>query len=319
MSQRNSRLCPGDLAEVKTPDEIAQTLDAEGASNHLPFMPEMLDFCGRRFRVSRRALTVCFSGPGPVRSFEADDVVTLDGVRCSGAAHDGCQKACMIFWRDTWLRKVEDTAVQSQVDLQGVDRLRARLKVTSGPKVYYCQASELSKATRPLSLWERLGRYLSEVRTGNFDALQTAQSFGIWLYWKIRRTFLGVYPRGTGDSTPVEGLNLQPGEWVEVKSMESIAETLNERGHNRGLYFSPDMRLWCGRRCRVKARLDKIIVDGTGQMRQLRNTVCLENSTCGCSYLGFGMGGCSRCELTYWREIWLRRSDGRSDRLTSKH
>ena len=52
-----------------------------------------------------------------------------------------------------------------------------------------------------------------------------------------------------------------------------------------------------------KGRLDKIIVDGTGQMRQLRNTVCLEGSTCGCSYMGFGMGGCARCELTYWREI----------------
>ena len=118
-------------------------------------------------------------------------------------------------------------------------------------------------------------------------------------------------------STPVESLNLQPGEWVEVKSMQSIIETLNERGYNRGLYFSPDMRLWCGRRCQVKGRLDKIIVDGTGQMRQLRNTVCLEGSTCGCSYMGFGMGGCSRCELTYWREIWLRRSDGPRDPLSA--
>jgi hypothetical protein len=124
---------------------------------------------------------------------------------------------------------------------------------------------------------------------------------------------LGVYPRGSNESTPMEGLNLQPGEWVEVKPLPSIIETLNERGQNRGLYFSPEMRLWCGRRCRVKERLDKIIVDGTGQMRQLRNTVCLEGSTCGCSYLGFGTDGCSRCEVTYWREIWLRRSDGHTD------
>ena len=61
-----------------------------------------------------------------------------------------------------------------------------------------------------------------------------------------------------------------------MKSLPSIIETLNEKGYNRGLYFSPDMRLWCGKQCRVKGRLDKIIVDGTGQMRQLRNTVCLE-------------------------------------------
>ena len=51
MSQRNRRLCRGDLVELKTPDEIAKTLDDQGASGHLPFMPEMLEFCGRRLRV----------------------------------------------------------------------------------------------------------------------------------------------------------------------------------------------------------------------------------------------------------------------------
>ena len=192
MSQRSARLCRGDLVEVKTPDEIVQTLDAEGASDHLPFMPEMLEFCGRTFRVSRRALTICISGPdtGVPRRFRVDDVVTLDSVRCSGAAHDGCQKACMIFWREAWLRKVEDTAVRSQVDLRGMDQLRARLKVSTGPKIYYCQASELSKATHPLSRWEKWGRYLSGLRAGNFNVLQMAQSIGIWLFWfKIRRSF----------------------------------------------------------------------------------------------------------------------------------
>ena len=95
-------------------------------------------------------------------------------------------------------------------------------------------------------------------------------------------------------------------------------ETLDGRGNNRGLGFSLDMRLFCGRRLRVRARLDKIIVDGTGKMRQLRNTVSLEGSTCGCEYMGFSMDGCSRCELTYWREIWLRRLDGPSDLLVSQ-
>jgi hypothetical protein len=55
----------------------------------------------------------------------------------------------------------------------------------------------------------------------------------------------------------------------------------------------------------VKARLDKIIVDGTGEMRRLTNTVSLEGSLCGCAQIAFG--GCSRCEFVYWREIWLRR------------
>jgi hypothetical protein len=293
---------------VKTPEEIVGTLDAGGASDHLPFMPEMLPFCGKHFRISNRASTICFSGPGWVRGFKTDDVVTLDAVRCSGAAHDGCQKACTIFWRESWLRKVEESAAPPNPDSQGTDRLQSCLKVSSGPNVYYCQASELSKATDFLSRWQRLGTYLSGLRTGNFSALSMANSFGTYVFWKIRRMLPGLRLRASGKSTTTEAaLNLQPGEWVEVKPIQTIIETLDEHGKNRGLYFSPDMRLWCGRRCRVKGRLDKIIVDGTGEMRRLRNTVCLEGSTCGCSYMGFEMSGCSRCELTYWREIWLRR------------
>jgi len=93
---------------------------------------------------------------------------------------------------------------------------------------------------------------------------------------------------------------------IEVKPMESIIETLNKTGRNRGLYFSPDMRLLCGQQRRVKERLDKIIVDGTGEMRQLPNTVLLEGSLCGCETIA--LGGCPRSEFVYWREIWLRRS-----------
>jgi hypothetical protein len=293
--------------EVKAPDEILQTLDAEGTLDHLPFMPEMVEFCGKRFQVSRRVVKTCFSGTiSTMRGFRRNDVVTLDGLRCSGAAHDGCQKACMIFWRDAWLRKVQDASVQSKVDSGGIERLRTRLKTMTGPTTYFCQASELLKATKPLSRWERFGKCVSEVRAGNCSALQMLERLGIWLVWRIRRKVLGQYARGSNKSTPVESLNLQPGESIEVKSMRSIKETLNETGRNRGLYFSPDMRLLCGGRHRVKGRIDKIVVDGTGEMRQLRNTVYLEGSLCGCASTAFG--GCSRSEFVYWREIWLRRS-----------
>jgi hypothetical protein len=40
-------------------------------------------------------------------------------------------------------------------------------------------------------------------------------------------------------------------------------------------------------------------------MRQLRNTVFLKGSLCGCTCVAFG--GCPRGEFAYWREIWLRR------------
>jgi hypothetical protein len=308
MKQANAGLCPGDLVEVKAPDEILQTLDATGALDHVPFMPEMVEFCGSRFRISQRVLKACFSGPnsyGVMREFRTNDVVLLDGLRCSGAAHDGCQKACTIFWREEWLRRVERDTVQAMVDPGGRERLRARLKTSTGPKTYFCQASELVKATNGLSRREQLARCVSEVRSGGCSALEMAQRLATYAFWRIRRKVLGEYARGSNKSTPVEGMDLQPGEWVEVKSMEEIVGTLNEAGHNRGLYFSPDMRLFCGGRYRVNGRLDKIISDGTGQMRQLRNTVSLEGTLCNCPYIN--VGGCSRIDIVYWRENWLRR------------
>lgn len=298
---------PGDLVEVKAPDEIVQTLDADGTLDHLPFMPEMIEFCGKRFHVSRRVLKTCISGSiATMLGFKTDDVVLLDGLRCSGAAHDGCEKACTIFWREAWLRKVDDATVPSNPDSQSRQRLQARLKTATGPKTYFCQASELLQAAKPLSRGERLGTCIGDIRARNCSAFEMAQRIGTWLFWRIRRMWLGDYARGMQKTTPVASLNLQPGESVGVKSIGTIRDTLNDKACNRGLSFFPDMRLLCGSRSRVRNRLDKIIMDGTGEMRQLRNTVYLEGSMCGCVYV---FGGCPRDEFAYWREIWLRREE----------
>jgi len=50
---------PGDLVEVRPAAEIFSTLDEKGTLENLPFMPEMIAFCGRQFRVSRRAFKTC--------------------------------------------------------------------------------------------------------------------------------------------------------------------------------------------------------------------------------------------------------------------
>ncbi len=307
MKQMTAKLFPGDFVEVKAPEEILETLDCDGTLDKLPFMPEMLEHCGKRYRVSRRVVKVCTSGAGSsMRAFRRDDVVFLDGLRCSGADHDGCEKACMIFWREAWLRKVENAGAASKTISESSEQLRARLKTRSGPKTYFCQASELFKAAEPLSRKERFTKCFRDIRAGNCSAPQMAQRIGTWLFWRMRRILFGAYARGTNKSTPLQSLDLRAGEQVEVKPMTDITQTLNRTAHNRGLWFSPDMRLVCGKQKKVERRIDKIIVDGTGEMRQLRNTVYLEGSMCGCAHVAFG--GCSRCEFVYWREIWLRRS-----------
>lgn len=310
MSPKDAKLRPGDLVEVKTPAEIVQTLDAEGTVDHLPFMREMVEYCGQRFRVSRRVVKVCASGMkggSVLRGFRSDDVVLLDGLRCSGADHDGCQKSCTIFWREAWLRKVDESASPAAVAPADREKLRERLRTMTAPNLYFCQASELLRATKSLTKWERYTKWVSEIRSGNCSVWEMAQRMGIFLGWKVYRKAFGPYGHSTSKSTPAETLNLQAGEIVRVKPVGSIFKTLDDTASNRGLWFSPNMRLLCGQQQRVERRIDKLIVDGSGEMRQLRNTVFLEGSHCGCAHIAFG--GCSRAEYVYWREIWLRRSD----------
>jgi hypothetical protein len=49
----------GELVEVRSEPEILATLDAEGRLDGLPFMPEMLQYCGQRFRVFKSAHKTC--------------------------------------------------------------------------------------------------------------------------------------------------------------------------------------------------------------------------------------------------------------------
>jgi hypothetical protein len=307
MNPVTANLRPGDFVEVKSPREILQTLDADGTLDRLPFMPEMAEFCGQRFRVAKRVVKTCYYGTSSgMRKFPAEDVVLLEGLRCSGAAHDGCQKACTIFWREAWLRKVAGHGtIESSGDPESYQWLRARLKTSTGPKTYFCQASEILNATSELSRWERFGKALSEIRAGNCGVMEMAQRIGVWLFWRVRKVFLGAYARGSQKPTPIETLNLRSGEWIEIKPLASITQTLDEKAYNRGLFFTPAMGRSCGEKYRVEGKIEKIIVDGTGEMRQLRNTAFLEGSLCGCACVAFG--GCPRGEFAYWRDIWLRR------------
>jgi len=111
----NSRLRAGDLVQIRTATEILRSLDSNGTLDGLPIMPEMLEFCGRRYRVSDRvvqatmdALAVPSYRESYVREFKNNDVVLLEELRCSGLDHGGCQRGCRIFWKEAWLDQVED-------------------------------------------------------------------------------------------------------------------------------------------------------------------------------------------------------------------
>ena len=84
---KRHKFLAGDWVIVRSRDEIFSTLDADGTLDGLPFMPEMQDWCGKPFRVERRAEKTCVDVAPPIppnRRFAADDVVFLDGPRCDG-------------------------------------------------------------------------------------------------------------------------------------------------------------------------------------------------------------------------------------------
>jgi len=49
----------GEVVEVRSHAEILATLDERGELDSLPFMPEMLQFCGQRYTVAKRASKLC--------------------------------------------------------------------------------------------------------------------------------------------------------------------------------------------------------------------------------------------------------------------
>ena len=49
----------GDIVEVRSQSEILATLDENGELDSLPFMPEMLRYCGQRLPVYKVAHKTC--------------------------------------------------------------------------------------------------------------------------------------------------------------------------------------------------------------------------------------------------------------------
>ena len=99
----------GEVVEVRSPSEILATLDERGRLEALPFMPEMLQFAGKQLRVSKRAFKTCDQVKNS-GMYRMERTVHLEGVRCDGSAHGGCQAGCLIFWKEGWLKRSEPGA-----------------------------------------------------------------------------------------------------------------------------------------------------------------------------------------------------------------
>jgi hypothetical protein len=100
-----SNLRPGELVEVKSEAEIMATLDTEGKLRGLSFQPAMRSFCGQRHLVLKRVERIFLEESGKTRRVK--NTVLLEGVICDGFPM-GCDKSCFYYWREAWLRRVDD-------------------------------------------------------------------------------------------------------------------------------------------------------------------------------------------------------------------
>jgi len=324
-----TKFLPGDLVEVRSAAEILGTLDEKGTLANMPFMPEMLAFCGRQFRVSRRAFKTCVDDQ---EMRQLDNAVFLEDVRCDGKSHGGCAKACLIFWKEAWLKPVgenlecagrterrrlfrgiaaEESKAPSPLRSAGALQMTASDLVALAARdgQFFCQSSEIINASSPLPFWKPK-QYLWDLTDNQVSFVRWAKSLSISIYNKIAhfggfKSWRFVAGPGTQNGTRAS-LNLHPGDMVRVKSLSQIRETLDAGGKHQHLLFAPAMAEFCGRVLRVQNRVDRIILEGTPRQREIKDTVLLEGATCD----GICHRMCPRQSLLFWRECWLERVNG---------
>jgi hypothetical protein len=100
------RLQPGELVEVKSKDEIMAALGPNSKHGGLIFDGEMLPYCGQRARVRMSVEKIINEKTG--RMMRLRDCVILDEVTCLGRYHRFCPRAIYPYWREAWLRRVDE-------------------------------------------------------------------------------------------------------------------------------------------------------------------------------------------------------------------
>jgi hypothetical protein len=247
------------------------------------------------------------------------DTVYLEDLRCNGTGHGGCQAGCRIYWKEAWLRRVDDDSAaadpsdptdQGTTELERLARAATRIpRELKGERVevWRCQATDALQYSEHLKT-SNLAQYWREFRNGNFAPfrylLLLVRGFVMEVARRLR--VLRALPLHGPGAAPPAGLGVQPGDLVQVRSPDEIKSTLDEKGFNRGLSFDREMLPYCGRTFRVKDRVDRIVDDKTGRMLKIpKDSLILEGAVCS----GERTPGCWFCPreiYPFWREAWVR-------------
>jgi hypothetical protein len=171
-------------------------------------MPQMFQYCGQRFKVYKRAHKTCDTVSGNWGGRRLSNGVHLD-LRCDGQAYGGCQAGCLIFWKQAWLKPVDEKktsgASQSR-DLalrnsalvnepacteEDVCRAtRAQDQHAGDEARYVCQATQLLNFTRHLQWWD-IGQYVEDYTSGNTSLGRMFRGFVYIIYYYATLSYRG--------------------------------------------------------------------------------------------------------------------------------
>ena len=331
--ERVLNLRVGEWVQVRSAEEILATLDENQAFEGMPFMPEMLEYCGKKFRVHKSAHKTCDT----VRDYAIRTLPStghLEQLRCDGAGHVGCQAGCLLFFKEAWLQRTTpptaaETAAaarQPKPSPQGTVHWATLMRGThaaptpEGRARYRCQATDLHVYTTEVT---RRGRwdprlYIKDLTSGNVSLLEFVRYGAIAVFSAFTVQFFGRrYPHLCGQAvgrTPDPGGNLKAGDTVQVRSKEEILKTVGPNLRNRGLSFDVEMLRFCENgEYTVQRQVEQIVDEKTGLLIKLPNpALILEGVTCSGMRSSDRMF-CPREIYPYWRASWLKPCEGHNE------
>ena len=137
--------------------------------------------------------------------------VHLEGSRCDGQAHGGCQAGCNIYWKEAWLKRIPagEPAPEPGREAERGPAPVARCTLATltaatrrpadpaapGEERYACQATELLRAApERIPSWD-VRQYVQDVRSGNAGALATIRTVAVGLFNEYQDASRRLLPR----------------------------------------------------------------------------------------------------------------------------
>lgn len=143
-----------------------------------------------------------------------------------------------------------------------------------------CQLQDLYDSTSDLSTFDKAIIFSFRLRSALFRRLEKLKK----IISKIISVKKEIYKNNLETINNIEKHSkIQEGDWVEIRSIEEIMRTLDDKGRTQGLDFIGTMKKYCGMRKKVMKKVDYIFDERKWEMRKCKNVVILEGVFCdGC-------------------------------------